>query len=110
LDELLQLWRILAGGMSFVGPRPSLFNHQDLIALRTEQGVYTLVPNLTVQAQVNGHDELPIPEKVKLDVDYLQRQSLCFDIRILWLTGPRQISRLGSNCSRSSNDATSTTG
>ena len=86
LDELPQLWSILAGDMSFVGPRPALFNQQDLIALRTEQGVHTLVPGLTGWAQVNGRDELPIPEKVKLDVAYLQRQSLGFDIRILWLT------------------------
>jgi len=86
LDELPQLWSILAGDMSFVGPRPALFNQQDLIALRTEQGVHTLVPGLTGWAQVNGRDELPIPEKVKLDVAYLQRQSFLFDIRILWLT------------------------
>ena len=86
LDELPQLWSILAGDMSFVGPRPALFNQHDLIALRTEQGVHTLVPGLTGWAQVNGRDELPIPEKVKLDVAYLQRQSLWFDIRILWLT------------------------
>ena len=86
LDELPQLWSILAGDMSFVGPRPALFNQQDLIALRTEQGVHALVPGLTGWAQVNGRDELPIPEKVKLDVVYLQQQSLSFDIRILWLT------------------------
>ena len=86
LDELPQLWSILIGEMSFVGPRPALFNQQDLIALRTEQGVHSLVPGLTGWAQVNGRDELPIPEKVKLDVAYLQRQSFLFDIRILWLT------------------------
>ncbi len=86
LDELPQLWSILAGDMSFVGPRPALFNQQDLIALRTEQDVHTLVPGLTGWAQVNGRDELPILEKVKLDVAYLQRQSLWFDIGILWLT------------------------
>jgi O-antigen biosynthesis protein WbqP len=86
LDELPQLWSILVGNMSFVGPRPALFNQQDLIAMRTEQGVHTLVPGLTGWAQVNGRDELPIPEKVKLDVAYLQRQSLWFDIRILWMT------------------------
>jgi O-antigen biosynthesis protein WbqP len=86
LDELPQLWSILAGDMSFVGPRPALFNQQDLIALRTEQGVHTLVPGLTGWAQVNGRDELPIPEKVKLDAAYLKRQSLWFDIHILWLT------------------------
>jgi O-antigen biosynthesis protein WbqP len=86
LDELPQLWSILAGDMSFVGPRPALFNQQDLIALRTKQRVHTLVPGLTGWAQVNGRDELPIPEKVKLDVVYLQQQSFWFDIRIMWMT------------------------
>jgi O-antigen biosynthesis protein WbqP len=95
LDELPQLWSILAGDMSFVGPRPALFNQQDLIALRTKQGVHTLVPGLTGWAQVNGRDELPIPEKVKLDVAYLQRQSLWFDIRILWLTFVKVLRRDG---------------
>jgi O-antigen biosynthesis protein WbqP len=95
LDELPQLWSILAGDMSFVGPRPALFNQQDLIALRTEQGVHTLVPGLTGWAQVNGRDELPIPEKVKLDVAYLQRQSLWFDVRILWLTFVKVLRRDG---------------
>jgi len=95
LDELPQLWSILAGDMSFVGPRPALFNQQDLIALRTKQGVHTLVPGLTGWAQVNGRDELPIPEKVKLDVNYLQRQSLWFDIRILWLTFVKVLNRDG---------------
>jgi O-antigen biosynthesis protein WbqP len=95
LDELPQLWSILMGDMSFVGPRPALFNQQDLIALRTEQGVHTLVPGLTGWAQVNGRDELPIPEKVKLDVVYLQRQSLWFDIRILWLTFVKVLRRDG---------------
>lgn len=86
LDELPQLWSILKGDMSFVGPRPALFNQDDLIALRTEQGVHELVPGLTGWAQVNGRDELPIPEKVKLDAEYLQRRSLGFDLRILWMT------------------------
>jgi len=86
LDELPQLWSILAGEMSFVGPRPSLFNQQDLIALRTEQGVHTLLPGLTGWAQVNGRDELPIPQKVALDAEYLRRQGFWFDIKILWLT------------------------
>ena len=95
LDELPQLWSILMGDMSFVGPRPALFNQQDLIALRTEQGVHTLVPGLTGWAQVNGRDELPIPEKVKLDVAYLQCQSLWFDIRILWLTLVKVLRRDG---------------
>ena len=95
LDELPQLWSILAGDMSFVGPRPALFNQQDLIALRTEHGVHTLVPGLTGWAQVNGRDELPIPEKVKLDVAYLQRQSMWFDVRILWLTFIKVLKRDG---------------
>ena len=95
LDELPQLWSILAGDMTFVGPRPALFNQQDLITLRTKQGVHTLVPGLTGWAQVNGRDELPIPEKVKLEVAYLQRQSLWFDIRILWLTFVKVLKRDG---------------
>ena len=95
LDELPQLWSILVGDMSFVGPRPALFNQHDLIALRTEYGVHELVPGLTGWAQVNGRDELPIPDKVKLDVEYLQRQSLWFDIRILWLTFVKVLRRDG---------------
>ena len=86
LDELPQLWSILVGDMSFVGPRPALFNQHDLIELRTRAGVHRLVPGLTGWAQVNGRDELPIPRKVELDAEYLQRQSLAFDIRIIWLT------------------------
>lgn len=86
LDELPQLWSILVGDMSFVGPRPALFNQDDLIALRTAQRVHELVPGLTGWAQINGRDELPIPEKVRLDAEYLQRRSLGFDLRILWLT------------------------
>lgn len=86
LDELPQLWSILKGDMSFVGPRPALFNQDDLIALRTDAGVHTLLPGLTGWAQINGRDELPIPEKVKLDAQYLKRQSFVFDIWVLWLT------------------------
>ena len=95
LDELPQLWSILVGDMSFVGPRPALFNQHDLIALRTQHGVHELVPGLTGWAQVNGRDELPIPDKVKLDVEYLQRQSLVFDIRILWMTFVKVLRRDG---------------
>ena len=95
LDELPQLWSILVGDMSFVGPRPALFNQHDLIALRTQHGVDMLVPGLTGWAQVNGRDELPIPEKVNLDVQYLQRQSLVFDLRILWLTFIKVLRRDG---------------
>ena len=95
LDELPQLWSILVGDMSCVGPRPALFNQHDLIALRTQHGVHELVPGLTGWAQVNGRDELPIPDKVKLDVEYLQRQSLWFDIQILWLTFVKVLRRDG---------------
>ena len=86
LDELPQLWSIFVGDMSFVGPRPALFNQDDLIQLRTEVGVHELLPGLTGWAQVNGRDELSIPDKVTLDAAYLQRQSMWFDIKILWLT------------------------
>ena len=86
LDELPQLWSILTGDMSFVGPRPALFNQDDLIALRTSCGAHELVPGLTGWAQVNGRDELPIPQKVALDAAYLKNRSLSLDIRILWLT------------------------
>lgn len=95
LDELPQLWSILVGDMSFVGPRPALFNQQDLIDLRTRHGVHVLVPGLTGWAQVNGRDELPIPAKVQLDTQYLQRRSFWFDIRILWLTFVKVLRREG---------------
>lgn len=95
LDELPQLWSILVGDMSFVGPRPALFNQHDLVSLRTQHGVDTLLPGLTGWAQVNGRDELPIPQKVALDVEYLQRRSLWFDIRILWLTFVKVLRRDG---------------
>lgn len=86
LDELPQLWSILKGDMSLVGPRPALHNQDDLVALRTAAGVQVLTPGLTGWAQVNGRDELPIPEKVKLDAEYLARRSLAFDLYIVWLT------------------------
>lgn len=86
LDELPQLWSVLKGDMSFVGPRPALFNQDDLIKLRTEKGVHVLKPGITGWAQINGRDELPIPEKVKLDVDYLHKYSLFFDLKIIALT------------------------
>ena len=86
LDELPQLWSILKGDMSFVGPRPALFNQHDLIALRTEKGIHELVPGLTGWAQVNGRDELPIPQKVELDAQYLKGKSFLFDLKILWMT------------------------
>ena len=86
LDELPQLISVLKGDMSLVGPRPALFNQDDLVALRTEAGVEALRPGLTGWAQVNGRDELPIPVKVGLDAEYLKRRSFGFDLRILWLT------------------------
>ncbi len=86
LDELPQLWCILKGEMSFVGPRPALYNQDDLIALRTAKGVDALLPGLTGWAQVNGRDELPIPQKVEFDVDYLRRRSFVMDMRILAMT------------------------
>jgi O-antigen biosynthesis protein WbqP len=86
LDELPQLWSILKGDMSFVGPRPALFNQDDLISLRDARGVSRLLPGLTGWAQINGRDELPIPEKVELDVEYLKRQSLELDLKIIALT------------------------
>ena len=93
LDELPQLWCILKGDMSFVGPRPALFNQADLVALRTQAGVETLLPGLTGWAQINGRDDLPIPQKVALDIEYLQQQSLFFDIQILFLTFVKVIRR-----------------
>jgi len=93
LDELPQLWSIFRGDMSFVGPRPALFNQHDLVAQRTALGVDRLVPGLTGWAQVNGRDELPIPDKVALDAEYLRRQSFWFDIRILILTAIKVIRR-----------------
>ena len=95
LDELPQLWSILKGDMSFVGPRPALFNQDDLIALRTEKGVHELLPGLTGWAQINGRDELPIPQKVQLDVEYLHRQSFLFDLKIIWMTALKVLVRDG---------------
>lgn len=95
LDELPQLWSILKGDMSFVGPRPALFNQDDLIAMRTDAGVHHLLPGLTGWAQINGRDELPISAKVKLDIEYLQRRSLAFDLWILWMTLLKVLSRDG---------------
>ncbi|MDR3898408.1 MAG: sugar transferase [Duodenibacillus sp.] len=86
LDELPQLLSILRGDMSFVGPRPALFNQDDLIALRTQAGVDALVPGLTGWAQINGRDDLPIPVKVEFDAEYLKRRSFWFDMKIIWLT------------------------
>ncbi|MCK5191169.1 MAG: sugar transferase [Methylococcales bacterium] len=95
LDELPQLWCILKGEMSFVGPRPALFNQDDLIALRTEKGIEKVFPGLTGWAQVNGRDELTIPLKVELDKEYVQRQSFKFDLYIFWLTFVKVIKRDG---------------
>jgi len=95
LDELPQLFSILKGDMSFVGPRPALFNQDDLVALRTEKGVDKLLPGITGWAQVNGRDELSIPDKVALDVEYLNRQSFWFDMKILWVTVLKVVKRDG---------------
>ena len=95
LDELPQLWSIIKGDMSFIGPRPALFNQDDLVSLRTETGVCRLLPGLTGWAQVNGRDELPIPEKVALDVEYMERQSFRFDLYILWMTLVKVVRRDG---------------
>jgi len=95
LDELPQIWSVLKGDMSFVGPRPALYNQDDLIALRTEKGVDKLLPGITGWAQVNGRDELSIPDKVALDVEYLHRQSFWFDMKILWMTFLKVIKRDG---------------
>ena len=95
LDELPQLFSVLKGDMSFVGPRPALYNQDDLIALRSENGVDKLLPGITGWAQVNGRDELSIPDKVVLDVEYLNHQSFWFDIKILWMTFLKVVKRDG---------------
>jgi O-antigen biosynthesis protein WbqP len=93
LDELPQLWNILKGDMSFVGPRPALFNQADLIQLRAEQGVDKLIPGLTGWAQINGRDEIPIPQKVALDREYMERRTFAFDLKILLLTAVKVLKR-----------------
>ena len=95
LDELPQLLLVLKGDMSFVGPRPALFNQEDLIVLRSKKGVDKLLPGITGWAQVNGRDELSIPDKVALDVEYLNRQSFWFDMKILWMTLLKVVKRDG---------------
>lgn len=95
LDELPQLWSVLIGDMSLVGPRPALFNQEDLIALRTEAGVHRLRPGVTGWAQVNGRDDLPIPEKVVLDADYLARRSWGLDLQIILATARAALSGRG---------------
>jgi O-antigen biosynthesis protein WbqP len=95
LDELPQLWSVLRGDMSFVGPRPALFNQNDLIDLRTTKGVHRLIPGITGWAQINGRDDLPIPVKVAFDVHYLEHCSLMFDMKILFLTLVKVMRREG---------------
>ena len=95
LDELPQLFSVLKGDMSFVGPRPALYNQDDLITLRTQKGVDKLLPGITGWAQVNGRDELSISDKVVLDVEYMSRQSFWFDMKILWLTVLKVVRRDG---------------
>ena len=93
LDELPQIWCVVIGNMNFVGPRPALFNQDDLIELRIKEGVDKLVPGVTGWAQINGRDALLIPDKVKLEVEYMERQSLWFDVKILWMTLVKIISQ-----------------
>ena len=93
LDELPQIWSVIIGDMNFVGPRPALFNQNDLIDLRIKEGVDKLVPGITGWAQINGRDELSIPDKVKLEVEYMKRKSLLFDVKILWLTIVKALSQ-----------------
>ena len=93
LDELPQIWSVIIGNMNFVGPRPALFNQDDLIKLRIKEGVDKLVPGVTGWAQINGRDELLIPDKVKLEVEYMERKSLLFDVKILWMTLVKVISQ-----------------
>lgn len=95
MDEFPQVWSILRGDMSFVGPRPALFNQDDLISLRTRCGVHELMPGLTGWAQINGRDELSVQEKVKLDVEYFERQTFVFDLKIIWLTVLRVLVKAG---------------
>jgi len=95
LDELPQLWSVLAGDMSVVGPRPALFNQDDLVALRTAAGVDALRPGLTGWAQINGRDELPIPDKARLDREYLDRMSFAFDLKIIAATARAALSGRG---------------
>ena len=97
LDELPQLFSVLNGDMSFVGPRPALFNQDDLIALRNKKGIEKLLPGITGWAQVNGRDELSIPDKVELDVEYMNRKSFLFDLKILWITLFKVVKRIGVN-------------
>ena len=95
LDELPQILTIIKGDMSFVGPRPALFNQYDLIALRNKKGLHQLLPGLTGWAQIHGRDELPIPKKVELDVEYLEKKSFWFDLKILWMTLIKVLKRDG---------------
>jgi len=95
LDELPQLWSVLKGDMSFVGPRPALFNQDDLVALRTAKGVHRLIPGITGWAQINGRDDLPIPVKVSFEEYYLKHHSFLFDLKILWMTFLKVIKREG---------------
>lgn len=95
LDELPQIWSILVGDMSVVGPRPALFNQYDLVALRTEKGVHCLKPGLTGWAQINGRDDLSIEDKVNLDADYVERMGPLFDIHIIWITAVKVLTRSG---------------
>ena len=95
LDELPQIWSVIKGDMNFVGPRPALFNQEDLILLRKENEVDSLTPGITGWAQVNGRDELSILDKVDFDIEYMRRRSFLFDIKILWMTFSKIMERDG---------------
>ncbi len=95
LDELPQLWSVLRGHMSLVGPRPALFNQDDLVELRTQEGVHLLRPGITGWAQINGRDELPIPLKVEFDAEYARRMSFLFDLKVMVLTVVRALAGRG---------------
>ncbi len=95
LDELPQLWSVLLGQMTLVGPRPALFNQYDLITLRTNLGIHELVPGITGWAQINGRDSLLITQKVKLELEYLRKKSFLFDLKILWMTALKVLSKDG---------------
>lgn len=95
LDEIPQLWSILKGDMSFVGPRPALFNQDDLISLRTEKGIHNIIPGITGWAQINGRDDIPIHQKILLDEYYLKRRSFLFDLKILLMTASKVIKAEG---------------
>jgi O-antigen biosynthesis protein WbqP len=95
LDELPQLWSILKGDMSFIGPRPALYNQDDLVNLRTKKGIHRLIPGVTGWAQVNGRDDIPIPLKVEYDAYYMKNKSIILDLKIVWRTAVNVLRKRG---------------